>query len=145
VQQVASGKRKTAGRMEKKSVGRCMNVDFVPLSSVNLRLLGDTWTVTAKASRLVLFFFIIIYLYNNNKNFIYKLLYLYIKIKKLLLLLLVVNDLSLLKHCHLSFQTHKKLLIAERNSFLRKEYTTSTNINVVDLKGPFSFVFWFDV
>lgn len=45
-----AGKRKAAGRMEKTSVGRSTSVDFVPLSSASLRLLGDTWTATAKAS-----------------------------------------------------------------------------------------------
>jgi len=37
-----AGKRKAAGRMEKTSVGRSTSVDFVPLSSASLRLLGDT-------------------------------------------------------------------------------------------------------
>lgn len=47
----AIGKRKAAPRMGKMmSAGRSMSVGFVPSSSANLKLLGDTWTATDKAS-----------------------------------------------------------------------------------------------
>lgn len=38
----ATGKRKAALRMGKMSVGRSMSVGFVPSSSANLKLSGDT-------------------------------------------------------------------------------------------------------
>ena len=58
--------------MEKTSVGRSTSVDFVPSSSASLRLLGDTWTATAKASTTYIIILYIFFLFSfttpSHKN-----------------------------------------------------------------------------